>query len=68
VAVRDGAPLAVTRRPPAEPPDAVVSMSRVTFDRLLRGERTVNGERPQVRGDRAAVAALKAWTDRAQGR
>jgi len=25
------------------------------------------GERPVVRGDRRAVAVLKAWTDRAQG-
>jgi hypothetical protein len=69
VTARDGASLAVGRTPPPHaPPDAVVSMSRATFDRLLRGEPAPNGERPQVRGDRAAVATLKAWTDTAQAR
>ena len=68
IAVRDGARVTVDRRPPPEPPDAVVSMSRATFAQLLRADPPANGERPQVRGDRAAVATLKAWTDRAQGR
>ena len=43
-------------------------MSRAAFDRLLRDEPAAAGELPVIRGDRAAVAALKAWTDRAQGR
>ena len=43
-------------------------MSRAAFQHLLRGEPAPSGERPVIRGDRAAVAALKAWTDRAQGR
>jgi hypothetical protein len=68
VAVRDGAPVGVTRREPAASPDAVVAMSHEGFDRLLAGEPAPSGERPAIRGDRAAVAALKAWTDRAQGR
>ncbi|HEX8101782.1 MAG TPA: hypothetical protein VF533_04155, partial [Solirubrobacteraceae bacterium] len=50
----------------SRPPDAVVSFPRTTFDALLRGEGPPRGERPRVRGDRAAVAMLKAWTDRAQ--
>ena len=37
------------------------------FERLLRGEPADPSERPLVRGDRAAVAILKAWTDRARG-
>jgi hypothetical protein len=68
VVVRDGAPVAIERRAPAEPPNAVVSMSPAAFAHLLRGEPAPSGERPAIRGDRAAVAALKAWTDRAQGR
>jgi hypothetical protein len=67
VAVRDGVPVSIERRPPAQPPDAVVSMTRAAFGHLLRGEPVPSGERPAIRGDRAAVAALKAWTDRAQG-
>jgi hypothetical protein len=68
VSVRDGKPVAVERRAPAQPPDAVVSMSREAFSHLLRGEPAPSGERPAIRGDRAAVALLKGWTDRAQGR
>ncbi|MGI8780536.1 MAG: hypothetical protein ACR2L8_10290, partial [Solirubrobacteraceae bacterium] len=68
VAVRDGAPIAVERRAPSHPPDAVVAMTGAAFSRLLRGEPAPSGERPAIRGDRAAVATLKAWTDRAQGR
>ena len=68
VAVADGAPVAVERRAPADPPDAVVVMTRAAFAHLLKGEPAPSGERPVIRGDRAAVAALKAWTDRAQGR
>jgi hypothetical protein len=68
VAVRDGKPVTVERRAPARPPDAVVAMSPTAFACLLRGEPVASGERPAIRGDRAAVATLKAWTDRAQGR
>ena len=67
VIVRDGAPVAVERRGET-PPDATVSMSRAAFRHLLRGEPAPSGERPAVRGDRAAVALLRAWTERAQGR
>jgi hypothetical protein len=66
--VRDGEPVRVERQAPAQPPDAVVSMSRSAFIQLLRDEPVVSGDRPMIRGDRAAVAALKRWTDRAQGR
>ncbi|HZB75039.1 MAG TPA: alkyl sulfatase C-terminal domain-containing protein, partial [Solirubrobacteraceae bacterium] len=68
VTVADGAAVAVARRAPQRPADATVVMTRAAFDRLLRDEPAAAGERPVVRGDRAAVAALKAWTDRAQGR
>jgi hypothetical protein len=67
VIVRDGAPVAVERRGKT-PPDASVTMSRAAFEHLLRGEPAPSGERPTVRGDRAAVALLRAWTERAQGR
>ena len=63
---RDGAGLAVGAAAGTEP-DATVSMSRATFDRLLRGEEVPRGERPVVRGDREAVAVLREWTLRAQG-
>ena len=66
VVVRDGAPVAVERRAPAEP-DAVVTMTHTAYLHLLRGEPAPRGERPTVRGDRAAVALLRAWTERAQG-
>jgi len=42
-------------------------MTRAAFERLLRDEPADPAERPLVRGDRAAVAILKAWTDRARG-
>jgi hypothetical protein len=41
-------------------------MSRAAFDRLLRVEPHPAGERPYVRGDREAVAALLALIDRAR--
>jgi hypothetical protein len=66
VVVRDGAPVAVERRATSAP-DAVVTMSRATYLHLLRGEQAPSGERPAIRGDRAAVALLRAWTERAQG-
>jgi hypothetical protein len=43
-------------------------MSLAAFTHLLRGEAAPSGERPTVRGDRAAVALLRAWTERARGR
>ena len=42
-------------------------MTGEAFRLLLRGEQPPRGERPTVRGDRRAVARMKAWTDRAQG-
>ena len=68
VTVADGAPIAVGEREPDDPADATVTMSRAAFDRLVRDEPATGGELPVIRGDRAAVAALKGWTDRAQGR
>ncbi len=67
VAVRDAAGIEVTESAPEEPPDATVTMTRAAFERLLRNEPPDPTERPLVRGDRAAVAILKAWTDRARG-
>jgi hypothetical protein len=61
----DGAGLAYAASPPA-PPDATVAMTRETFGRLLKGEPVPSGERPSIRGDRAAVAHLKGWMDRAR--
>ena len=43
-------------------------MSRQVFDALLREEPVPSGRRPVVRGDRDAVAAMLAWTQRVQGR
>jgi hypothetical protein len=42
-------------------------MTAEAFALLLRGEAVPSGQRPAVRGDRSAVARMKAWTDRAQG-
>lgn len=63
---RDGAGLAVTSGPPPQPPAATVSMSPTAFDRLLREEPYSTGDRPSVRGDRAAVTTLLALADRAR--
>jgi hypothetical protein len=63
--VRDGLGLEVTED--ERPADATVTMTRAAFDRLLRDDPSAPYERPLVRGDRAAVALLKAWLDRAQG-
>ena len=65
---RDGAGVTVSGVAPAEPPDATVTMSRQVFDALLREEPVPSGRRPVVRGDRDAVAAMLAWTQRVQGR
>ena len=64
---RDGGGLAVTSQPPDAEPDARISMTRYTFDLLLRGEPVPSGSRPAVRGDARAIGRLKEWTDRAQG-
>jgi hypothetical protein len=42
-------------------------MTRTTFARLLKAEPVPSGERPAIRGDRAAVDRLKGWMDRARG-
>ncbi|MEA2311643.1 MAG: hypothetical protein QOE28_1611 [Solirubrobacteraceae bacterium] len=62
---RDGAGLALSVH--AEEADATVTMTRETFGLMLRGEPVPSGSRPAIRGDRDAVARLKAWMDRAQG-
>ena len=67
ISARDGQRLQVVERTDAEPADATVTLSRAAFDRLLRGEPHPLGDRPTVRGDRQAVAALKRWTDLARG-
>ncbi len=67
LAVGDGAGVEVSEDAPETAPDATVTMTRAAFERLLRGEPPDPAERPLVRGDRAAVAILKAWTDRARG-
>ncbi len=67
VSARDGAPLRVSEDAPPTPPDATVTMTAAAFEHLLRGEPPEHGARPIVRGDHDAVAALKAWTDRARG-
>jgi hypothetical protein len=66
VTARDGERLAVAEDC-AHEPDATVTMSRAAFHALLRGDAPEPGDRPAIRGDRAAVAALKGWTDRARG-
>jgi hypothetical protein len=66
VAVADGAPIRVSGDAPPAGATATVSMSRATFDALLRREPSPAGERPKIRGDRTAVELLRAWTDRAR--
>ena len=57
----------VLAAPPEGGADATVTMTREAFGHLLRGEPVPPGHRPFIRGDRAAVALLKSWLDRAQG-
>ena len=64
----DGAGVSVSSSPPAEAPDATVTMSREGFDCLLRDQPVPAGRRPDVHGDHSAVAAMRGWTQRAQGR
>ena len=42
-------------------------MTPAAFSHMLRDEPIPSGERPAIRGDRRAVARMKAWADRAQG-
>ncbi len=65
VMARDGVPLHVVEHTAGGAADATVTMTRAAFERLLRGEPAAEGDLPIVRGDHAAVASLKRWTDRA---
>jgi hypothetical protein len=67
VTARDGVRLSVVEHAAGAAADATVTMSRAAFDRLLKGEPPTPGDLPVIRGDRAAVAALKRWTDLARG-
>ena len=67
ISVRDGLPLQVVEHATEAPADATVTMSRAAFERLLKDEPHPLGDRPQVKGDRTAVSALKRWTDLARG-
>jgi hypothetical protein len=67
VTIGNGAGIRVRNTPPEQPADATVTMTPEAFAHLLRGEPVPPGHRPSVRGDRVAVAQLKAWLDRAQG-
>jgi hypothetical protein len=62
----DGAGLTVSSTAPQTPPAATVTMSRATFERMLRGEPLPSGTRPAIRGDRHAVELMRAWTERAR--
>jgi hypothetical protein len=64
---RDGGGLAASTAEPPEAPSATVAMSRAAFDRLLRGDAHPPGDRPAVRGDRAAVGALLELVLRVRG-
>jgi hypothetical protein len=66
VTADDGARLSVSATPPERPPDATVTLTREAFDRLLRDEPPLPGARPTIRGDRAAVATLREWAERAR--
>ena len=65
--VGNGQGIRVTTTPPEDPADATIALTTEGFGYLLRGEPAPRGHRPTVRGDRQAVATLKAWIDRAQG-
>jgi hypothetical protein len=67
VSARDGLPLRVAERRTDARADATVTMTQAAFERMLRNEPPAPDDRPQIRGDRAAVAALKRWTDLARG-
>ncbi len=61
----DGAGLSVSATPP-EPVAATVTMTRDTFDRLLRRDLIPSGQLPVVRGDHGAVALMHSWTEQAR--
>jgi hypothetical protein len=65
--IGNGRGIRVAAEAPDRPADATVTMSPEAFAHLLRGEPVPPAHRPSVRGDREAVAQLKAWIDRAQG-
>jgi hypothetical protein len=67
ISVGNGRGMEVLDDPPDGGADATVTMTREAFGQLLRGEPVPPGHRPFIRGDRAAVALLKSWLDRAQG-
>ncbi|MDA0164162.1 hypothetical protein OM076_28065 [Solirubrobacter ginsenosidimutans] len=67
ITARDGRPLRVEQRNAGTRADATVTMSQAAFERMLRDEAPVFGDRPTIRGDRDAVASLKRWTDLARG-
>jgi hypothetical protein len=67
VSIGNGQGLRVSTTAPDDGPDATVTMTPEGYGYLLRGEPAPPGHRPIVRGDREAVALLKAWIDRAQG-
>jgi hypothetical protein len=67
LAVGDGGAMKVLSTRPEGGADATVTMTREAFGHLLRGQPVPPGHRPSLRGDRAAVAELKRWLDRAQG-
>ena len=64
---RDGEPLRVAETRAGPPPDATVTMTARGVRAPAARRAADHGDVPIVRGDRAAVAALKAWTDRARG-
>ena len=53
----NGDGLKVTDKPPAAEPDTTVSMTRATFDLLLRGEPAPRGQLPTIRGNAHAGRA-----------
>jgi hypothetical protein len=57
--------LKVSTHRPEEGFDAQVTMTRATFDRLLRAEPLDSRHKPWIRGDFAAVEALRRWIDAA---
>ena len=46
ITARDGVPLSVTEHAAGAAADATVTMSPAAFDRLLRGEPALDGDRP----------------------
>ena len=67
ISVGNGRGMEILTSAPEGGADATVTMTREAFGHLLRGEPVPPGHRPYIRGDRAAVALLKSWLDRAQG-